>query len=252
MQERADGETRHLGPGSLIIRCAHVPHQNIYGPRGTRLTIIKLPSLENPGGGVASAAIQRSATMQSGPACALAMRLLVSTMTQPLEPEMLGEELQRIIDVADVGDGRRGETHRPAWLDCALECIHDTLCESFSVALLADDLGVHQTHLSRTFRRHIGSTIAQYRRRLRVVGAARSLRVSNAPLALLAFEFGFADQAHLTRELHDHLPTGHTDVGCRDPARNLHVIDGASLAHPSSVVSRWRQAWSSASSGASA
>ena len=207
MQERVDGETHHLGPGSLIIRRAHVPHQNIYGPRGTRLTIIKLPSPVNPDEGLGSTAIRSSATMQSGPACALALRLFASILARPLKLETLDEELQRIIDVAGVGDGRRGEKRRPAWLDRAIECIHDTLCESFSVVLLAEDLGVHQTHLSRTFRRHIGSTISEYRRRLRVVGAARSLRAGNATIARLAFEFGFADQAHLTRELHRELGT---------------------------------------------
>jgi transcriptional regulator GlxA family with amidase domain len=61
------------------------------------------------------------------------------------------------------------------------------------------------------FRRHYGVSIATYLRRLRLDRAAAKLAGSDAPVARIAAEEGFADQSHFTRAF-----TCHTGV---TPAR---------------------------------
>jgi len=64
---------------------------------------------------------------------------------------------------------------------------------------LATELAVSPYHLSRVFHRVTGVTFAGYRNRLR---ARRAMdRLGEAPLARIAADLGFADQAHLTRTL---------------------------------------------------
>jgi transcriptional regulator GlxA family with amidase domain len=60
-------------------------------------------------------------------------------------------------------------------------------------------VGVHQTHFSREFHRHVGLTPNGFRRRARVRRASELLLETALPLASVAQACGFNDQSHLTR-----------------------------------------------------
>ncbi len=59
--------------------------------------------------------------------------------------------------------------------------------------------GLHETHFSRAFRRHVGMTANEYRARARVGVASKLLLTTATPLARVALGAGFSDQSHLTR-----------------------------------------------------
>ena len=85
-------------------------------------------------------------------------------------------------------------------------CVDDVRAALHAVpGLTLDDLaarvGWSPWHLSRTFHRVTGATLGAYRRRLRVRAALDALAVGGESLAAIAARAGFADQAHLTREL---------------------------------------------------
>jgi AraC-like DNA-binding protein len=70
-----------------------------------------------------------------------------------------------------------------------------------SVSLVSHQAGISPRHLERLSRDWVGLPPGQLVRLLRFQRALRGLRLRPAvPLARLAFETGFADQAHLTRE----------------------------------------------------
>jgi AraC-like DNA-binding protein len=62
-------------------------------------------------------------------------------------------------------------------------------------------VAVSPHHLSRTFRSEVGVSITTYRRRLRVRSALERLAGGERNLSRLAADAGFADHAHLTREM---------------------------------------------------
>jgi AraC-like DNA-binding protein len=64
---------------------------------------------------------------------------------------------------------------------------------------LADAVGCSPHHLSRVFRRVTGEPLTAYRNRLRVRAVLSDLQDGASSLRVLAAEYGFADQAHLTR-----------------------------------------------------
>lgn len=68
-----------------------------------------------------------------------------------------------------------------------------------SLEELAGLAGVHRSHLARSFSAQYGVSVGEYHRRLRLAAAAGRLARERTPLARLAHESGFADQAHLTR-----------------------------------------------------
>jgi AraC family transcriptional regulator len=65
---------------------------------------------------------------------------------------------------------------------------------------IAAELDLHPVHVSRMFKQHVGMTVSQYQREMRLQRAARALLESRESLADLAEDWGFADQSHMTRE----------------------------------------------------
>lgn len=64
---------------------------------------------------------------------------------------------------------------------------------------MARSVGVHPVHLATTFRRHFGSTIGEYVRRLRIDFATRQIASSEESLCNIALAAGFADQSHFSK-----------------------------------------------------
>ncbi|MFD0470014.1 helix-turn-helix domain-containing protein [Nonomuraea thailandensis] len=73
---------------------------------------------------------------------------------------------------------------------------------------LARLLETSPSHLSHTFRHHVGMPLSRYRNRVRVSRALARLDQGETDLAALAAGLGFSDQAHLTRVMRAEL--GHT------------------------------------------
>ncbi len=85
----------------------------------------------------------------------------------------------------------------PAWLRrlrdrLATEC-------AVSVSGAARQAGVHRGHLARAFRHHYGEPMSRFVQRRRLARAAALLANSALSLAEVAFQSGYADQSHLTR-----------------------------------------------------
>ncbi len=78
---------------------------------------------------------------------------------------------------------------------------------------LSQVVGCSPHHLSRVFALLAGSTVSQYRNRLRVTRALQRIGDGERDLAGLAADLGFSDHAHLTRTIR--AATGHTPTFCR-------------------------------------
>ena len=115
--------------------------------------------------------------------------------------------------LARPGDWRRGST----------EAAQRALVARVAEAMLAGHLttgigelarlaGCSPHHLSRVFRKVTGRTLTSYRNELRVRAVLTGLQDGKGPLRSLAAEYGFADQAHLTRVVHRHLGIAPTTV----------------------------------------
>lgn len=90
----------------------------------------------------------------------------------------------------------------------AREAIIDGAPESAGLRSLALLLKVSPYRLSRVFSQHMGVSLTRYRNRIRVAQALDRIAEGETGLAGLAAHLGFADQAHLTRTVREHL--GHT------------------------------------------
>lgn len=111
------------------------------------------------------------------------------------------EELTALI-IDSCGQSRRQSfairDHRP--VQRAIEFIHAHIAVPFALGDVAQAAHLHRTHFARAFRKHMGCTVGEYTRRVRLTRVQDTMRQdSNRSFSRLAADAGFADHAHFTR-----------------------------------------------------
>jgi len=89
----------------------------------------------------------------------------------------------------------------PAGVRRLLQALDDQPEADWTLAALAALADRHPAHAARQFRRATGMTLGGWRRRRRAIRAGLDLRTGTASLAEIAGRHGYADQAHMTRDL---------------------------------------------------
>lgn len=95
--------------------------------------------------------------------------------------------------------GAARDTFEPRWLRRADELVRSDLDRGLTVERIAERVGVHPVHLSRTWRRFRGLSIGESVQRARIGLACRRIAAGPESLADLALALGFADQSHFSR-----------------------------------------------------
>ncbi len=91
----------------------------------------------------------------------------------------------------------------PTWIKLAAELLQDNFRNPHSLKEMAVILEVHPVHLSRSFKKYFGCTIANYIRKIRVTRALSHLLSNSDSLGSIAYECGFADQSHMIRNIRE-------------------------------------------------
>jgi AraC-like DNA-binding protein len=146
-------------------------------------------------------------------------RLLATTRTPDIDyagAERLTGLIRHIVERVIAAPAACGESASPsdrALVAATRDLIRDAHPAATGLLRLATQLDVSPYRLSRAFTRELGVSVTRYRNRLRVTRALDQLEAGETHLGTLAAELGFADQAHLTRTMRDHL--GHTPTALR-------------------------------------
>jgi AraC-like DNA-binding protein len=99
----------------------------------------------------------------------------------------------------------------------ARAAIHDDHPAARGLFSLAELLDTSPYRLSRAFPTQLGVTLTRYRNRVRVGRALEQLQRDTSSLADIAASLGFADQAHFSRVVREHV--GHTPRALRAALR---------------------------------
>ena len=94
---------------------------------------------------------------------------------------------------------RRADRRPPLWLGRLQDFLASDLAFVPDLSTLAALAGVHRVHVARAFRDHLGCTVGDFVRRLRVRRACELLTATTVPLSDVAMRAGFFDQSHMTR-----------------------------------------------------
>ncbi|GAB5349995.1 helix-turn-helix domain-containing protein [Alteriqipengyuania sp. 357] len=87
----------------------------------------------------------------------------------------------------------------PGWIRRAYEMVMDECPSIVTLDRLAVEADVHPVHLARTFRRKWGRTAGELIRERQFERACAMLAEGEMPIAEIALDLGFCDQAHFSR-----------------------------------------------------
>jgi AraC family transcriptional regulator len=192
---RSDREGQPL---TLALRPAGEPHSHGCGPRGARLLNLYPISLDRFEG--FSNILREPDDIRGAAVPWLVSRLYREFQRTDGASSLAIEGLAlEILAEASRSPAAPGECRPPRWLERTRDLIRDRFSENLTLDELAEAAGVHPSYLARVFRVQYQCTVGEYVRQLRVEFACRVISRSDAPLAAIALEAGFADQSHFTK-----------------------------------------------------
>jgi AraC family transcriptional regulator len=220
-EERASGSVSPACAGEILFHPAGETHSDDIRSPGTLLLNI---ALEDSWNGLLASSDGRARPRpgRQGVSVARVARRIAREMSARDPVASLAIEGLVLTLLTEAGLSRRDRSGAPGWLPVAREYIRAHFRDPFDHAALARIAGVHATHLARAFRAHMGCTVTAYVHHLRVEWAGQRIARADRPLAEVALEAGFSDQAHFTRVFHR--VTGCTPAEYRRRSRRRRVL----------------------------
>lgn len=198
-EERVGTRVELASSASVVVMPSGITHGEHIGPFGARsVTIALKPAfLEKMAGGQQQLGEWR--WFHGGPVTQLMLSVYREHL---LADEQTGLGLcELFLELLGVisREHKRDDRTTPRCLRVALELLHTRDRNGVRLGDLAADVGKDPAYLARAFRRRMGCTMSEYRRRLWVRQAAHLLAATDTPLGQVALAAGFADQSHLCR-----------------------------------------------------
>ncbi len=211
--EIIDGVRVVTEPGCVLMRGPNMVHANQYDAAAHRGFMIELEQRWLNTCRNFLTVFEDHRHFTGGPVPALALRIyresrvkdsVAPVIVEGLMLEMLGHASRSLI---------KTPVRPPAWLMQARELVHGRFNDSLNLVEIANAVGVHPTHLARTFKKHYRTTVGEYVRRLRLDWATRRLSETEDSIAEIALAAGFYDQSHFSHLFKQH--TGFTPAEFR-------------------------------------
>jgi AraC family transcriptional regulator len=205
--ERTGSRSANLKPGSLLFHPQDEPHSHDFERSGGRCFNIQFGSewverMKSFGTGQPHSPTSLHDTRAGWLATQLYDEFRAHDTASVLSIEGFALALLGEIGRRPGPSAERSRT-RPGWLLRAVEHLHANFLLPVSLTELAGEVGVDPSHLARTFRQFYGCTMSNYVRQLRVDRARQELLTPDKPISRIAYETGFADQAHFSRVFKD-------------------------------------------------
>ncbi|MCI0403598.1 MAG: AraC family transcriptional regulator [Acidobacteria bacterium] len=185
---------------TIVLKPAGESHSNRYGPSDVRCLMVGFGPAAAAHIRSFSSALDRVGTVHGGPPAAAMHELgRELRLADPASPLIVEGCIWRVLGQVERCSRPGAVAGHPAWLARVEEFIRENAHRRLSLAELAAVADVHPAHLNKTFKRHFGSTVGAYLRRLQIERASHLLTRTRIPLAQLATELGFCDQSHFAR-----------------------------------------------------
>ena len=199
LRERVGASDEIARPLSIVVKPRDTEHANDFGD-GVRTLQIMLPSEAAADAESWESVLRHWRWQHGGAAVPRFMELLCAVRSSPDDPGRAGRVERAAYDaLGALGElARPSSSEAPHWLSLVRERLDDADRPPL-VRALAAGAGVHPVYLARQFRRWYGCSITEHVKRRRVQRAAAAMTTASTPLSLVAYEAGYADQAHMCR-----------------------------------------------------
>ena len=185
-------------PMNLTLFPADIPHANCWRDSGSALHVEFTRTWRERLSGETRILVEPR-DFSGGSPVWLAQRLADECREQDDVSALAIEGLSLELLAACERSTRREKLMAPRWLESVQDRLRERFTESIALVDIAAWVHLSPDHLSKVFRQHLGCTVGEYVRRLRVERACRWLREDRRTLTEIALACGFADQSHFTR-----------------------------------------------------
>jgi AraC family transcriptional regulator len=172
--------------GSFFRHHAGEVHHDRFGPRGAICVNLHFGSEE------------------TGPAidgaCPLPMRVAAEQLAFELAASCRDELVLASLAAQIMGDAGTRKDDGGTWVSLIVEAISDEPHRRWTLRELAEVADRHPVHVAQAFRAKSGISLGAFQRLRRLTCLGLALRTARTPLAQLAVDFGYYDQAHMTAE----------------------------------------------------
>jgi len=195
--ERTRGRESEHRLGDILLCPAAEEHSQLF-PCGRVTKLLMTPTEDMLGFLAESLPLGEAPHGRFAGLGSLAIRLADELAAGDLQSPLIAEGLALQILGQFARATRQGEGST-AWLNAAHEFVRAHAFASVRIRDVAGHVGRSPSSLAAAYRRAYGCTIGEDARALRLERAARLLATTREPIAEIAAECGFYDQAHLTR-----------------------------------------------------
>lgn len=211
--EFMNGSRVLVNPGCVILRGAQVKHANQYGPSPHRGFMIELDNKWLAACTLFARVFEGNRLYAGGPVPALALRIYHESRIKDTVAPLIVEGLMLELLGHASRSLTRASLRAPGWLNQVRDLLHGRFNDPLNLVEIAQTVGVHPTHLARTFKKYFRSTVGEYLRELRLEWAMKRLSESDDSIAEIAIAAGFYDQSHFSHQFKQH--TGFTPAEFR-------------------------------------
>lgn len=202
--EIIDGRRVAMQPGCVIMRAPQIIHSDEYGAVPLRGLMMELDRKWLQTCRYFLSVFESYRHFPNGAVPALALRIYRESRIKDTVAPVIVEGLM----LEMLGNASRSLTKTPVrppgWLTQARDLLHGRFNDSLNLIEIANFVGVHPTHLARSFKKHYRTTVGEYLRRLRLDWATRRLSETEDSITEIALAAGFYDQSHFSHLFKQH------------------------------------------------
>lgn len=197
LQELTDSDAFKATPGSLVIKPNHVEHENIFGN-----SPVKTISISFYDDLLLTGKFNKWQWINHPKVNILGIRLWTGMQRAKTEKEAMNCVDGFFTALAVLKYDATGKTI--FWQEQLRALLEKGLSEPERIETLAKKISLHRVYLARAFKNKYGVSPVEFRKYTKMAAALLDLSRTQKSLAAIAFDAGFSDQSHMTRELKMH------------------------------------------------
>jgi len=193
LQESHGSQSINATRGSLVIKPNHVIHENIFGSKPVRSLSINFHDEH-----LFTRHFKNWEWFKHPKVNLLGIRFWSEARNIKSE-----ESLMRCFNefLSTVETLRRNDATVPVhWIEELRKLIEEGVCDAENIYLLSKKLCLHRVYVSRAFKKYNAVSPVEFRKYVKISAAFFDLTLTKKSLAGIAYDSGFADQSHMTRE----------------------------------------------------
>jgi AraC-like DNA-binding protein len=179
------------GKGSLVIKPNNVKHEDLFVSKKT--TILSLCFTEAY---PLPPVLKKWLWVEHPKLSFLAIRLWYSLKSVKNDSQ-LNNHISLFVEAIEEIN-RYQDKSLPVWLE-SIKSDLDNVQDSLHISEISRNNNLHRGHISRTFKKHYSVSPVVYRNYVRLNNLMYSFSSDDKSLVETAYEFGFADQSHMSR-----------------------------------------------------